>query len=72
MVEGDDEIKTLGEAEDNFDIERVKNKSSSLIYCSVDDLSNFCETLDDADLVRVRFDMDTATIHSPKHTINEL
>ena len=51
-IEGDDEIETPGEVEDDFDIERpeLKIKSSQAALSIVDDLNNFCETLGDADL----------------------
>ena len=52
-IEGDDETEKQAEADNDFDIERqeLKIRSSQAALSIVDDLSNFCETLGDADLV---------------------
>ena len=52
-IEGDDETEKQAEADEDFDIERpeLKIQSSQPALFIVDDLNNFCKTLDDADLV---------------------
>ena len=52
-IEGDDETEKQAEADEDFDIERpeLKIQSSQAALFIVDDLNNFCKTLDDADLV---------------------
>ena len=57
-IEGDDQIETPGEVEDDFDMERpeLKIKSCQAELSIVDDLNNFCETFGDADLVSKCFE----------------